>query len=419
MKILVVACYGPLINNSAAIESLTYLNGLVELNHEVDLLTVDFNEDSIYYDEKIFKLLNKKVKVHKIKGGFLFNKSIPKKNKSKEKKRGFKIFHLIKYLKNKIMIPDAYYIWSINAYRYYKKNLKEINFEKILSMHEPPSSHLAALRINKKSKLPWIAYFSDPWILDSSRESMGIFRSYIEKKLERKVIKFADKYIFVTESNKLDFESRYKIDKEKTIILTRSYDKKLYDEIKKEVNTNINEKKEKIVINYTGEIFSKLRDVKPFIKALEDIKDRDKFFFERLEVNFYGNIDSNEIIELIEKSKVINLHSRINFRDALKKIINSDILLLFGNKGSKQIPAKLYDYLGANSAILVILGDEKDSLKDSCEKINKCFIAKNNLLDIKETIYNIISHIDNGIVFNEEEEYCYLKTMEKLKKIID
>ena len=50
MKILFIACYSPLINNSASIETLQYLNNLAKDN-EIDLLTVNFPENSIYYDE--------------------------------------------------------------------------------------------------------------------------------------------------------------------------------------------------------------------------------------------------------------------------------------------------------------------------------------------------------------------------------
>ena len=47
-------------------------------------------------------------------------------------------------------------------------------------------------------------------------------------------------------------------------------------------------------------------------------------------------------------------------------MLNSQVLLLFGNKNSKQIPAKVYDYFGAEGLIFVILGDENE---DSQSKI--------------------------------------------------
>ena len=56
MKILFIACYSPLINNSASIETLQYLNNLAKIDgNEVHLLTVNFPKNSIYYDEYILR----------------------------------------------------------------------------------------------------------------------------------------------------------------------------------------------------------------------------------------------------------------------------------------------------------------------------------------------------------------------------
>ena len=72
MKILFIACYSPLINNSAAIETLQYLNKLSEINNnEVHLLTVNFPKNSIYYDEALRSMMDKKIKIHVVDGGIV------------------------------------------------------------------------------------------------------------------------------------------------------------------------------------------------------------------------------------------------------------------------------------------------------------------------------------------------------------
>lgn len=49
-------------------------------------------------------------------------------------------------------------------------------------------------------------------------------------------------------------------------------------------------------------------------------------------------------------------------------MLNGEVLLLFGNKNSKQIPAKIYDYFGAKGRIFVIYGDKDDPIKRVVEK---------------------------------------------------
>ena len=81
MKILFIACYSPLINNSASIETLQYLNNLAKIdNNEIHLLTVNFPSNSIYYDEYILSMLDPKIKLHIISGGIVFEKIMPKKS---------------------------------------------------------------------------------------------------------------------------------------------------------------------------------------------------------------------------------------------------------------------------------------------------------------------------------------------------
>ena len=71
-------------------------------------------------------------------------------------------------------------------------------------------------------------------------------------------------------------------------------------------------------------------------------------------------------------------------------MLNGDVLLLFGNKNSKQIPAKIYDYFGAKGRILVIYGDSNDPIKSVVENNEKCINTENTSKEIKEKIYEII-----------------------------
>ena len=156
MKILFIACYSPLINNSASIETLQYLNNLVNEGNDIHLLTVDFPKNSIYYDEYILSMLNPKVKIHKVSGGKIFEKIMPKKsnnpigsssNTSKSYLKG-----LLKRGKKLIAIPDMYLNWARKASKVGLELMEKENFDVIFSMHEPPSSHICAMKIKEKNK---------------------------------------------------------------------------------------------------------------------------------------------------------------------------------------------------------------------------------------------------------------------------
>ena len=300
MKILFIACYSPLINNSAAIETLQYLNKLSEIeDNEVHLLTVNFPKDSVYYDEALLNMMDRNIKLHVIDGGVIFKRLMPKKSVNTNENTHVKsnngtIKKFLRKIKNSLVIPDMYYGWSKKAGAYGKVLMEKEKFDVIFSMHEPPSSHLCAYEIKKEFKdVPWITYWSDPWLKDSTRQKSLIFKKIIEKNMEKKIVKAADSFIFVTEANRNEYLKDYsqlKDGTKKTFILNRGFDSKLYYRLSfEEAPELIN--KNKINIIYTGEIFSKLRDIKPFVTALEEIKGEDKETYNMLNVLFFGNID--------------------------------------------------------------------------------------------------------------------------------
>ena len=424
MKILFIACYSPLINNSASIETLQYLNNLAKIDeNEVHLLTVNFPKNSIYYDEYILSMLNEKVKMHIISGGKIFEKIMPKKPSNKvavnssQNNKSF-IKSMLKKGKSIIAVPDMYFNWAKAASKYGIELMKKEKFDVMFSMHEPPSSHICAMKIKEEFKdLPWVTYWSDPWLKDSTRENISPVRRKYEQSFERKVVNLSDRFIFVTKANRDDYVNSYNIPIEKTFIVTRGYDEKQYKEIKEKSNPKLIEK-EKINFVYAGEIFSKLRNVNPFIDALNVIKNENIDLYNKLNIMFFGNIDSDEVKNKLNVIDKVSVSPRIPYDEALGYMLNSQVLLLFGNKNSKQIPAKVYDYFGAEGLIFVILGDENDPIKDVVENKNKCVVVNNTADEIVSGINKIISMIKNGEKYGPIEEYKWQYISKKLNDIL-
>ena len=424
MKILFIACYSPLINNSASLETLQYLNNLAKIDeNEVHLLTVNFPKNSIYYDEYILSMLNEKVKMHIISGGKIFEKIMPKKPSNKaevnssQNNKSF-IKSMLKKGKSIIAVPDMYFNWAKAASKYGIELMKKEKFDVMFSMHEPPSSHICAMKIKEEFKdLPWVTYWSDPWLKDSTRENISPVRRKYEQSFERKVVNLSDRFIFVTKANRDDYVNSYNIPIEKTFIVTRGYDEKQYKEIKEKSNPKLIEK-EKINFVYAGEIFSKLRNVNPFIYALNVIKNENIDLYNKLNIMFFGNIDSDEVKNKLNVIDKVSVSPRIPYDEALGYMLNSQVLLLFGNKNSKQIPAKVYDYFGAEGLIFVILGDENDPIKDVVKNKEKCIVVNNNVDEIVNGINKIASMIELGIKHGAIEEYKWQYISKRLNDIL-
>lgn len=423
MKILFIACYSPLINNSASIETLQYLNNLVGINdNEVHLLTVNFPKESIYYDVDVLEMLDKRVKLHIVSGGKLFEKVMPKKtmveSEVNENKEVTNMRKLLRYTKKILGVPDMYLYWAYKASKYGKRLMEKIKFDVIFSMHEPPSSHICAYIIKKKNKdVNWVTYWSDPWLKDSTRENSGFFRKKIEGYFEKNIISLSDKFVFVTEANREDYIKSYKIQRDKTFTITRGYDDDVYREIEKERKPHlIKENRANLV--YAGEIFSKLRDINPFINAINTIKERDVALYNKLNILFFGNIDDLQTKEKLKSLEVAKVSNRIPYKEALKYMVNSDILILFGNKNSKQIPAKIYDYFGCFAYVLVVLGDDNDPILSVVKDSEKCFVVLNNEEEIIDALVNLVEKVDSKDLVEPIKEYEWKNISKKLNDIL-
>ena len=414
MNILFIACYSPMINNSASIETLQYLNNLAKFKgNKIHLLTVDFPKDSVYYDEDIFKLLDKNIKVYAVSGGKIFEKVMPRKGNGSAVANSGKGNALKRRIKKMIAIPDMYLNWAYKAFKVGIEIVEKENIDVIFSMHEPPSSHICAEKIKRKFKsIPWVTYWSDPWLKDSTRENDGYIRKLIESNFEKKIIDLSDRHIFVTKANRDDYISSYKLPKEKTFIITRGYEESLYN------NVRLMPKAEKISDSkfnmvYAGEIFKKLRDINPFIEAIDDSDIK-----EQTNIMFFGNIDDEIAKEKLKAYENTSVEGRIPYIEALNYVINSEILLIFGNKNSKQIPAKIYDYFGCNGYILIILGDENDPIKEVAEGKDRIIMVNNNPKEINRAIHNILDKIEKYGLGTVNTEYEWSNIAKKLNNIL-
>lgn len=427
MKILYIACYSPYISNSAGIGCLNYLNNLVKIEgNEVHLLTVDFPKDSIYYDGYNLSMLDKRVKVHAISGGALFNKVMPKKKKvisqsnevKQNKTKPSNLNKLLKKIKSIVITPDMYFNWASRAANYAIELMKKESFDVMYSMHEPPSSHVCAYKIKEKfPKLQWVAYWSDPWVRDPIRSNMPYIRKKYETSLEKKIVNKADKYVFVTDANRRDYIKYYDIPEEKTYLINRGFDKAKYEEILEEVRPKYI-MKDKINLVYAGEIFSKLRDVRPLIAVLNKLEKENEELYNKLNILFFGNIDNQEIKEKLSNVKAVSVWGRIPYKEALSYMVHSDILILYGNKNSNQIPAKIYDYFGTKSFIYVILGDEKDPIKYLVENNEKCTVVDNNEQSLLNGLYEILQKVEYKKVSPPIMEYEWSNIGNRLYNIL-
>ncbi|OOE00228.1 hypothetical protein BO219_13530 [Anoxybacillus kestanbolensis] len=390
MNLLIITNNFPPCNVSASIRSLNYANYLAKHGHHVTVIAADYPKDFINYDESLQERISEEVSLIYADMGMFYKKFYTKKinlvNESIDQSGQAKVScitnFLKKYLKDYIVIPDSYVFWKWNATKKAIEIMKNNKIDIVLSMHESPSAHLVGYRLKKMfPNVKWVTYWSDPWTIDPLRKGQPLIRRKIEEYLEKKVVEKADKFLFTSRATEKLYIKKYGISENKTAIVYRGYD---YVEKLGDIPEGIDLKKLNIV--YTGEIFSKLRDLYPICSALDYLELKEKELYSSINFVFLGNIDSNSIKERLSKHKNVKLLPRVSFDRAQQYCAYADVLLLIGNKNSDQIPGKAYDYFGFNAPILTIYSSDDDPMVNLMKEVNKGPIIKNDSKYIVEIL---------------------------------
>lgn len=401
MKILLIATYLPPYIGSGNIRLLNYINYLSRFGNDIDVIGVDYPKDAIAYDETLENSFDDNIRIYRIYPGFIYNKFNRKRvtKQSVQKKNKVELINKLKlkinkFIKVNLLIPDSFVFWIKPAYKKGCELIRKNKYDLILSIHETPSSHIVAYKLKKRFRVRWIGYWSDPWCGDSALRCEGIFlKTKIESLLEKKVVNSMDKLLFTTKGTMKEYTKKYSLDNDKTDIVYRGYDPELYDKIKNDNEVCEHIEKGKINIVHTGTIYSKLRDIEPLSKALNKLKNNKNEIYNKLNILFIGQFTDIKDEKLLERIDCVKIIPLIPFNEALRYIIHSDALLLYGNKDSTQVPGKVYEYIGSDSTIITILGSEKDELNDLMKDVKRGPIIQNT----ENEIYFVLSQIDKII----------------------
>ena len=239
----------------------------------------------------------------------------------------------------------------------------ESEYDIVISMSDPKSSHLLALALLDKGIVgcgSYIQIWGDPMYLDITNKTL--IPKTIIKKEEEKLIKRSDKIFYVSP---LTLEAEKKIFPkyaDKMDVLFPTYQgKSVYEPV-----TKIKK------IGYFGDYNSEIRDIMPLYNAVKDSK---------YELIICGNSDLK-----LNSTNNISINGRVSFSKVKEFEEDVDLLVHISNKFGTQIPGKIYQYMGTNKPILFVLDGPKELLVKVFEPFNRVMFCNNNEEDIIKTI---------------------------------
>ena len=275
-----------------------------------------------------------------------------------------------------LVLPDGEWPWIIHASIKAIREIKREEIACIMSSSPPHSSHLVGVIAKSMTGVRWVADFRDPWtdaVLTRPFESQCALGNYLQRWLERRVIKSADAVLTTTRQLKEIFRNRYPEEPaDKFIYLPNGYER-AKDSCPEQ------EKDKTFTMTYTGNLYGG-RNPEPVFSAVATLISGGLIGREEIRIRLVGDcqsidgVDTEKIAQSYGLEEVVEILGRVPHAEALGYNQRSHLLLLIAPSHHYFcVPAKAYEYLASRIPILALTG--KGATRDLIEETDAgaCF----------------------------------------------
>jgi glycosyltransferase involved in cell wall biosynthesis len=341
-----------------------------------------------------------------------------------------KLSHLLNILKLKLFakllgsLPDESIYWYPTAKRQVKKILNTRSCQVIHSRSAPQVGNFLGLYAKKKSGLPWIAHFSDPWVDNPYNQIRWPTIVKLHHRWEKQIIKNADILSFTNQEACQLVMAKYP-DKwiEKCCIIPHGY------KTMRQNNAKCDDFNKKYLnILYLGSFYGKRNPLNLF-KALRQLRQNCPEL-SKFKIWLIGRMPHETYKKIIKEyniDDIVCLRKAVSHRKALSYARAADVLLTLDTECDNSdifLESKLIEYLGFAKPIYGIVAP--DGKSDKLLKSAGCLTANmQNPQDIADNLEQLnrlwckseLPEID--IEKSPFKEYKIENTTQKLAEIFD
>jgi glycosyltransferase involved in cell wall biosynthesis len=281
--------------------------------------------------------------------------SAPTAGELPERRKGFLRRQALSVLNS----PDFYTGWVLPGVLAGLRAIRRSRAELIFSSGPYWTNHLVGLGLSYLTGLPWAAHFRDPWLTGIQPEMMEERAPRIEAALERAVVSRADAVVCVTEEHTALLRQAYPhLPAGKFATIYNGFDGAEWDGLPA-AEPGAPRAAERFVITYAGQLYMN-RNPQPLLRALRALIDAGEVARERVRVDLVGWCDVSQgrrVSEIIAESGLgdcVNLTGPRSRAETLRRLAESDLLLLLAEDLTIQIPGKTFEYLKAGRPILAL-----------------------------------------------------------------
>ncbi|MDA0746917.1 MAG: glycosyltransferase [bacterium] len=303
---------------------------------------------------------------------------------------------LVRTIPATLYLPDKQIGWRPYARRAAATILQEESIDLIFTNAKPFTCHLIGLDLKRQHKIPWVAYFSDPWVDNPYFQRISEWQIQYNRQMESDTLTEADGLVFNNpETATLMLHNRPP--QNEACILPHCYDQGFFDLSRTLARpadpTGPPAGTFRIV--HTGNFYG-IRSPLPLLKALQEAS---KSTLPPVEVLLVGKIDPEHrrAIDQHGLQPFVRLIDSVGYLESLSYIQTAHLLVTIDAPVTEQsvfFPSKLVDYLGAAKPILGIT--PPGSTTDRILKENNQHVADvGNPEEIAAVLRNAIQYTSN------------------------
>ena len=304
--------------------------------------------------------------------------------------------------------PDYTMFWIFSIWKNRKKI--DIDYDLIISVSLPFSSHVAAYIINKDKNKKWIMDIGDPFSLKTNAlENNRYLYKSLNYYFENKFYKKAHQVVFTHQESADEHKLFFNMPENKVTIGSpiSTFSQELFQK-----SVSFNYEKKPITIGYFGVLTKGVRSPSQVLK-----------FFQQTDfvLHWYTNSDSKEMIKQnkidFNRNKLFDMVTR---NEALEKMVTSlHCLLSIGNLNPAQLPSKIIEYISTGKPVLHFVEIKDDPVLEIAKEFsNLIVIDKNsNITEVEQQLNNVFINIEKFDINKFNENYSTRAVANKLNII--
>jgi glycosyltransferase involved in cell wall biosynthesis len=258
---------------------------------------------------------------------------------------------LAQWVRATFFIPDARRFWKGPAVREGGRLLASGGIDAILSSAPPYTCHLIGRALSRRFRVPWIADFRDSWVGWLSAPRRWWLPDAVDRRLERGVLRQADRILAVSDGVRDDLKSRNpEVPMDKWRILPNGFDSADFEGLVPCPS------KDRFVLVYTGSLYGKRNPI-PLLRAVESLLTARPALRGVLRIRFVGRMDPAYADAFLTLGEVFEHVPYVPHRESLQTLVDASALLLVIDEATSAgtiVTGKVYEYLAAKKPVLAI-----------------------------------------------------------------